>query len=268
MTQSIPSSAGTPEPGSPFVTIGPEVRVDRPPAVGRASLLRERLRRAAARGPGPRARLGRTGVLAVGAIVGLVAIAATDQIVPATSVHQAQVRLWVASRAAGITSLTLLAIQILIGLVLSHPTNKATWRLSKWIFPWHDNLWVFVLAFTAAHVVTIVADPYAGVGLAGSLVPGLSSYRSAPVALGTLALYAMLVTGISARWTRLLPAGTWLVIHRMAAAIFVVAWMHGLLAGTDSAALLALYLGLGVSILAAVAHRVWTAPPRLREARR
>ena len=37
---------------------------------------------------------------------------------------------------------------------------------------------------------SLVADPYAGVGIAGAFIPGMSDYRSAPVALGTLALYA------------------------------------------------------------------------------
>ena len=62
----------------------------------------------------------------------------------------------------------------------------------------------------------IVLDPYAGVGLGGALVPGLSEYRSAPVALGTLALYAFLITTLTARYTKLLPPGVWLTLHRVA----------------------------------------------------
>ena len=164
-------------------------------------------------------------------VLGLLAVVATDQIVPATSAHQAQLRVWLASRAAGIVALVLLAIQIVIGLVLSHPTNKAVWRVSRVVFPWHDSLWLFALAFVAAHIVSIVVDPWAGVGLAGAILPGLSAFRTAPVALGTLAMYALLVTGMTARWTRLLPPGAWLIIHRAGIGVFVLAWMHGLLAG-------------------------------------
>jgi hypothetical protein len=259
MIDSSPSADAAHPP--PFAPISPSPRVDPPPQPAPLAALADRLGRAVARRPGPRARLGRSGIFSVLAVIGIVAIAATDQIVPAASAHQAQLRVWIASRAAGITSLTLLGLQILIGLVLSHPTNKATWRLSRWVFPWHDSLWLFVLAFTTVHVATIVVDPYAGVGLSGALIPGLSSYRSAPVALGTIALYALLVTGVTARWTRLLPAGAWLVIHRTAVVVFAVAWMHGLLAGTDSAPLLALYVGLGVAIVAAAAHRLWARSP-------
>jgi predicted ferric reductase len=206
---------------------------------------------------GPAGRLAAGPFIALAAAVGLVVVAATDQILPATSAHQAEMRIWLASRAAGFTALGLLTVQIALGLVLSHPTNKSTWKLSKRLFPWHENAWIFVLAFLAAHIVSLIADPYAGVGVLGAFIPGLSEYRSAPVALGSLGLWALLATGATARYTRLLPSGTWLSIHRLSIVVFVLAWMHGLLAGTDSIAFLAFYLGTGGIVLAAGAYRYW-----------
>ena len=47
---------------------------------------------------------------------------------------------------------------------------------------------------------------------------------------------------------------------------FLLVWVHAVLAGTDSGALLPLYLATGVPILAGVAHRWWTT--RARPARR
>ena len=135
--------------------------------------------------------------------------------------------------------------------------NKTTWRLSKRLFPWHENVWLFVLGFLGAHIVSIILDPFAGVGLAGAFVPGLSSYRTAPVAIGTLALYGLLITGVTARYTKLLPPGVWLTIHRVGIAVFVLGWMHGLLAGTDSMALMALYVVLGCAVGGAAAYRYW-----------
>ena len=141
------------------------------------------------------------------AVIALIVIYATDQIAPATSDRQAQMRIWLAARATGIVTLLLLTFQICVGLVLSHPTNKSTWKLSKRIFPWHEHVWVFVIAFLGVHIVSLILDPYAGVGVAGSFIPGLSGYRTSPVALGTLALYAFLLTAITARYTKLLPPG-------------------------------------------------------------
>lgn len=191
------------------------------------------------------------------AILAVVVIYATDQVAPASSDRQAQMRIWLAARATGVVTLLLLTFQICVGLVLSHPTNKSTWRLSKRIFPWHENLWVFVTAFLGVHIVSLLLDPYAGVGITGTFIPGLSGYRSSPVALGTLALYAFLITAVSARWTRLLPVGMWLSIHRLALIVFGLSWLHGMLAGTDSAALRGLYIATGLAVVLAGAYRYW-----------
>jgi hypothetical protein len=205
---------------------------------------------------GPLRLTATTSAVVIGLLV-LAGLYATDQIVPATSEHQAELRIWLAARAAGLASLGLLAVQIVIGLVLSHPTNRTTWRLSKAIFPWHEHIWVFVFAFIALHVVSLIADPYAGVGVAGAFIPGMSGYRSAPVALGTLATYAFLLTAITARWTKVLPPGVWLMLHRFAVVVFALSWLHGLLAGTYSASLEFVYVALGLAVMAATAHRYW-----------
>lgn len=205
----------------------------------------------------PRRRLSGRLLAVVMAILGIAIIAATDHVVPASSAHQAQLRVWLASRAAGIVTLVLLTVQIVFGLLMSHPRNRSTWKQSARWFSWHENLWVFALAFVGAHVLAIVVDPFAGVGLDGALIPGLSSYRSTAVALGTLALYALLVTGATARWTKLLPAGAWLSIHRLALIVFALGWTHGLLAGTDSVALVALYVVLASAVGGAAAYRHW-----------
>jgi len=192
-------------------------------------------------------------------LLGIGIVLATDQIVPATSEHQAQLRVWLAARATGLVSYLLLTAQIVFGLVLSHPTNQSTWKLSKRLFPWHENLWIFVLAFLGAHVVSLLLDPYAGVGIAGTFIPGLSGFRSSPVALGTLAMYALIVTGLTARYTRLLPPGFWLKLHRLSLVVFILAWLHGILAGTDTEALRPFYLVTGLTVLGAAAYRYWVA---------
>ena len=190
-------------------------------------------------------------------LVGLIAVYATDQVVPATSQHQADMRIWLAARASGFLTLGLLTFQVGIGLILSHPTNKTTWKLSKLLFPWHENAWIFVMAFLVLHIVSLIADPYAGVGIDGAFVPGLSSYRSAPVALGTIALYAMLFTGLTARYTKLLPKGLWLKIHRLSLGVLALSWVHGILAGTDSMAFAGAYGASLAIVLAAAAYRYW-----------
>jgi sulfoxide reductase heme-binding subunit YedZ len=202
-------------------------------------------------------RLDAGAFVAVAAAIGILAVFATDQILPATSAHQAETRVWLAARASGLMALLLLTFQVVLGLVLSHPTNKTTWRLSKLLFPWHENAWIFVLSFLAVHVVSTVIDPYADVSVVGALVPGMSHFRTPAIALGTLSLYALVVTGLTARYTKLLPAGLWLKLHRLALVVLAAAWAHGLLAGTDSVALSAVYGGSFALVVAASAYRYW-----------
>jgi predicted ferric reductase len=191
------------------------------------------------------------------AICGIAIVFATGEVVPASSPHQAELRIWLAARAAGFLALGLLAVQVCLGLILSHPINKSTWKLSRALFPWHENVSLFVLAFVGAHVLSLGVDRYANVGPLGAVFPGLSAYRSAPVALGTLSLWALLITALTARYTRLLPMGAWLLIHRCSIAIFALAWLHGVLAGSDSVAFAFAYGVTGAVVGSAAVYRYW-----------
>jgi hypothetical protein len=204
-------------------------------------------------------RVSAAALVALGAIAALVALGVTDQILPATDPHLAEVRPWIAARALGVTAYLLLAAEVTLGLVLSHPRNTAAWRLTRPALPWHEMLTVFTGAFLALHIALLAADPYARVGVIGTFVPGFSEYRPPAIAVGSVAMYALILTAITAKWTRLLPSGWWLKVHRFAAVAFLLSWVHAVLAGTDGGALTPLYLATGLPILAGVAHRWWTA---------
>lgn len=208
-------------------------------------------------------RVSATTLVALGAIAALVILGATDQILPASDPRTESLRPWVAARAMGVTAYLLLALEVTLGLVLSHPRNTAEWRKTRQVFPWHEMVSVFTGAFIALHVALLAVDPYANVGVIGAFVPGFSAYRPVAVGLGSVALYALILTAVTAKWTRLLPSGWWLKVHRVAAVVFFMTWAHAVLAGTDSGALLPLYLATGLPILAGVAHRWWTARVRV-----
>jgi sulfoxide reductase heme-binding subunit YedZ len=193
-------------------------------------------------------RAGITALIIVGAVAALVALGVTDQILPATDARTADLRPWVAARALGITAYLLLTLEVATGVWLSHPRNSGNPRTSRVVFPWHELLTVFTGAFLALHIVLLAVDPYAGVAWIGAFVPGFSQYRTIPVAIGSVALYAMVITAATAKWTRLLPAGWWLKVHRLTALVFLAAWMHGVLAGTDTGGL----------VLLGIAHRWWS----------
>ena len=202
----------------------------------------------------------------LGALAALVALGVTDHILPATDDRTAQLRPWLAARAMGVSAYLLLAFEVALGLVLSHPRNTAAWRKTKQVFPWHEMVSVFTGAFIALHVILLAVDPYAKVGVVGAFVPGYSAYRPVAVGLGSVAMYALIFTAVTAKWTRLLPSGWWLKVHRLAAVVFLMTWVHAVLAGTDGGALLPIYLATGLPILAGVAHRWWTARVRPQRA--
>ena len=201
-------------------------------------------------------------LVAIGAIAVLVAIGVTDQVIPAADARTAELRPWIAARAVGVMAYLLLALEVATGLVLSHPRNAAAWRKTKQVFPWHELLTVFTFGFLAIHGVLLAVDRYANVGWLGALVPGLSAFRTPAIAIGTLAAYTMLFTAVTAKWTRLLPSGWWLKVHRVAALTFLMTWLHAVLSGTDGAALMPLYLVTGLPILAGIVHRSWTGRTR------
>lgn len=188
--------------------------------------------------------------------LGLVLVAVTERILPGATSHQRELQIWLAARATGVAGLVLLAGMVVLGILLSHP-EQSRWKIAKRIYPWHETLWVFVLAFLVVHAVSLAADPYAKVGILGALVPGLSEYRPIPVAIGVIALYAAFITGLTARVTKLLPAGWWLKLHRFAVVVLALAWAHGVLAGTDSQAFAPIYWAVALTVVGAAAHRFW-----------
>ena len=196
-------------------------------------------------------------LVAVGASALLLVLAVTNIVLPPEGQRLDDLRPWLVARATGVTAYLLLAVQVAAGLVMSHPTNVSTWKLSKRVFPWHEHLAIFAISFLLLHVGLLAIDRYANVGVVGALVPGLSGYRPPAIAVGSIALYSLLITAVTARWTKLLPKGAWLKVHRLSAVAFALAWAHAMLAGTDSGALQPMYLATGLPILALVAHRWW-----------
>jgi len=194
------------------------------------------------------------------AALGLLLVAVTDRVVPGSSEHQQQLQIWLAARATGVAGFVLLAGMVVLGILMSHPA-QSRWKVAKRIYPWHETLWVFVLAFMVVHAASLAIDPYAKVGFVGAIVPGLSEYRPIPVAVGVIGLYAALITGLTARFTKLLPSGVWLKLHRFAIVVLALAWTHGILAGTDSAVLMPVYWGVALAVLAATVHRFWVLRP-------
>ncbi len=84
-----------------------------------------------------------------------------------------------------------------------------------------------------------------------------ASYRPLRVALGVIALYLLLVVLVSSWLRRRIGYGVWRKLHALTFVIFALAFLHGVLSGSNSGMpwALGLYLGTGAVVILLAAHR-------------
>lgn len=170
--------------------------------------------------------------------------------------------LWLLARVSGLASMILLTALVSLGLTLAHPRGTALRSLRRsTLLRVHVGLAAFTGVFLVLHVVVLALDEYAGVGWAGVLLPLGSSYRPLPVTLGWLALYGGAAAAVTARFAGRLGR-LWWPVHRVAITVYATAWLHGVLAGTDSAALGLMYAASMLFVLALATSRYLTNPVR------
>ena len=164
---------------------------------------------------------------------------------------------WIIGRAAGVSSYLLLVLLVLTGLVLSHPGRARLRRPSAAVrIRLHVSLAVFTLVLTVLHVVVLATDSYAQVGWRGTLLPMGAGYRPVAVTLGVLGAYAGLLAGATAALSgRRLVSRVWWPVHKVAAVSLLLVWAHGVYAGIDTPALLAMYVATGAGVLALAVWR-------------
>lgn len=174
---------------------------------------------------------------------------------------------WVLGRASGLTAYVLLLALVTTGLALSHPWVRGLRRPSPTArLRLHVALATFTLAFTVLHVVVLATDPWAQVGWRGALLPLASTYRPVPVTLGVLALWAGLLTGVTARSAGSIAARIWWPVHKVAAGILVLVWSHSVLAGSDTPTLRWFYVSTGVAVIGLAITRYGARTPADRVA--
>lgn len=144
--------------------------------------------------------------------------------------------LWYLARAAGITAFACLSLATGLG-ALTARNGRDIDRRVVWQYA-HRAAALVGVTLIGLHIVTLVADSYAHVGLTG-LLPFGSGYRPLAVTLGVLALYllaAVAVTGMLRGRMARSAAGArrWRYVHVSAYAAWALSAVHFLLAGTDT----------------------------------
>lgn len=164
---------------------------------------------------------------------------------------------WYFSRSAGIMAYALLAGSTIWGLVLSNKLLKHTVPANL-ALALHNILSWLALLFTGMHALALLWDNYYSYSLVNLAVPFTGPYHPGWVGLGIIGFYLMFITSISFNFRKELGQKTWRQLHYATFAVFLLATVHGLAAGTDSGntAMHLLYWGSAIAVLALTFLRV------------
>ena len=204
---------------------------------------------------------------AVTAGLGLLAGFATASLLGAAPVGR--MLPWILGRGLGIAAYLSLTALTALGLWLRHPmAQRWQWPRPATRVRVHAVLAAATIVLVLGHVVALVLDSFAGVGLRGAVLPGGSGYRPFAVGLGTVSLYLAALVAASAALAGHVTGRAWRPIHQVALGVFGLAWGHGLLAGSDAPRLRLMYAVTGavIAVMALTRRLVPAAsrPPRRR----
>ena len=159
---------------------------------------------------------------------------------------------WIVARATGIGAFVALTAIVLVGLLFRRPVRALVTVQRETLLRFHVVLGPALISLLAAHIGSLLADRYAGVGWKALVVPEGAPYRPGAVTFGLLALYLVAIVSVSAYLAgRRFVRWRWAVLHRLAYPAFVLAWVHGVLAGSDTTSLRWLYVLSGALVAAA-----------------
>lgn len=169
---------------------------------------------------------------------------------------------WLLARAAGLAAYAVLTLSVLAGLVLK--ARPFTRLRAATVTEVHKTLALTGLGALALHAIALLLDTTVKVSLAALLVPGLVAYRPAAVAAGVVAGWLFAAVTASFWLRKRIGVRVWRRLHWFTYALFGLATVHGLTAGTDTSQPWAgsLYVGALGSVVAATAWRALVPPAR------
>lgn len=175
---------------------------------------------------------------------------------------------WLMIRGSGITAWALLTAVVAWGLLL-RSRLLGSFAPPQRLMTMHRWLGATALAFLFAHLALLLIDPVVQFTVPQILVPGMAPWETLAVALGTLAMWAMLPVMVMGRLrSRLGKAGAaWFKrAHLVAYAAWPLATAHYVMAGTDALAEWSLaLLGSGVTVVVVLLLSRGFVPPPARQ---
>lgn len=141
--------------------------------------------------------------------------------------------LWYTARGAGIVSLVLLTVVVMLG--VGSRSGRPVFGLPRFaVATVHRNASLIALGLLLVHMVFLWLDPYAQLRFVDLLLPFDATYRPFWLGLGTLAMDLMIVVWLSTVVRQWIGARAWRAIHWISYAVWPVALLHSLFTGTDA----------------------------------
>lgn len=162
-----------------------------------------------------------------------------------------------ASQVSGLISMVLLTAVVMLGVLVNRqgrlPGLPRFAGLSL-----HRYLSLLAVGFLAVHIVTAVADPFAGIRLAAAIIPLASASKPVWIGLGAVSFDLMAALILTSLLRRHIGRRAWRAVHWLAYACWPAALAHSIASNSDmrSGRLLDLTAGCVLAVLAAVGWRL------------
>jgi len=140
---------------------------------------------------------------------------------------------WYFARSAGIVAYLLLSASVVAGTLMSGRA-ALTWPRFA-VEELHRFLAILTGIFIVLHGASLLLDRVVTISLTQMLVPFTSPYRPLAVGLGTTAAELMAAVGLTNLFRTELPRRFWRTVHYLTIPVWVLASLHGALAGSDAA---------------------------------
>lgn len=139
---------------------------------------------------------------------------------------------WYVARAGGMTAFLLLTASVVLGLLLSGRAGLGWPRFA--LQDVHRFAGMLAGTFIAVHGLGLWLDDYFDFSLTSLVVPGTSPYRPLAVAAGVVAAELLVALALTNRYRTALSYSFWRRAHYLNFAVWLLALVHGVTAGTDS----------------------------------
>ena len=141
--------------------------------------------------------------------------------------------LWYLNRASGLVLLVLLTIVLVFGVMAAR--KSAGGHLPRFVSnEVHRALALTAVAFLVLHIVTAVLDDFVSIDLINVVIPWGAGWKPRWIGLGAVAFDLLIAVVVTSLLRDRMPEGRWRAIHLLVFAMWPIAWLHALGAGTDA----------------------------------